>query len=96
MTLFLTSLYFSMGSTKEHCTEIVKLNYLNQSSTTFVQTMNVILPEPKGIYRKHLWDRKGIKRYVVHLRMSVWGQREIGKCVVVKTFQIEIYHQWRI
>ena len=55
MTSFLTSLYFSMGLTKEHCTEIVKLNYLNQSATTFVRTMNEIFPELKGIYRKSIY-----------------------------------------
>ena len=55
MTSFPTSLYFSMGLTKEHCTEIVKLNCLNQSATTFVQTMNEILPEMKGVYRKTIY-----------------------------------------
>ena len=53
--IFLTSLYFSIGLTKEHCTEIVKLNYLNQSATTFIRTMNETLPELKGIYKKRIY-----------------------------------------
>ena len=55
MTSFLTSLYFSMGLTKDHCTEILKLYYLNQSETMFVRTMNEILPKLKGIYRQTIY-----------------------------------------
>ena len=47
---YISDVTFSMGLKKEHCTEIVKLNYLNQSATTFVRTMNEILPELTGIY----------------------------------------------
>ena len=55
LTSFLTSPYFSMGLTKEHCTEIVKLNYLNNLPQRFYRTMNEILPELKGIYRKTIY-----------------------------------------
>ena len=50
MTSFLTSQYFSMVLTKEHCTEIVKLNYRNQTATTFVQTMNERIFNDKAFF----------------------------------------------
>ena len=43
------------GVDKKLCTEIVKLNYLNQSATTFVRTIDKILSDLKGTYRKKIY-----------------------------------------
>ena len=92
MTSFLRSRYLSIVLTKEHCTEIVKLNYVNQSATMFFRTMNEILPELKGVYRKTNYGiSRGYTTWAV-LDGRYWDKGSSQSVWFVKTFHIEICH----